>query len=229
MTLSASTAPVHRRIARQVFPVVMLAFGVIGLVGMFTVRAGAVGSVGTAHEILLADMLTEIEDEFGQIETDLGALAQEAVLDATGELAISSSSLSLRGTIQSRFLEWMEQHSENLLSLRLVLSNGTVLLHVVNSTQGTETVANDAAPIPADLFTSALALTEGEFVIVSPQSSRQVSGFSTPEFLFIAPVHSLEVEGSVGVLLLEASTLKLRRVTAVTEAALGSGFDHARL
>ncbi len=219
MTMAATNIPVHRRVARRVFPAVMLAFVLIGLLGLFTVRNGTVNNVQAAHRILLADIIGQVEAQFEQTEDSLVSLAQADVLDVNADFMRATSNLGVRNAILALFLDWMREHPDRYVSLRLVAANGNVRLHVSNGAQGAAITANDLEPLPAELFEDALGLAEGQLVLTSPQSLRAIADFSSDNFLFVTPLDSVEGnEGNIGVLLLEVATTEL----------LGAAYDTVR-
>ena len=210
MTMSATSIPVHRRVARRVFPVLMLAFGLIGLLGLFTVRTAAFDSVRSAHRILLADMIGNVEAQFDRVEEEMVALAQDDVLDITAEFVTTSGNTGTRNAILSLFLEKLGEDPERLLSARMVRPNGTVLMHAINGPQGAEIVTdNTEEQLPPAVFEVALGLREGQYIVISPQSLKELPGFTSQNFVFATPLYSSDDDANVAVLLLEVATTEL--------------------
>jgi GAF domain-containing protein len=212
----------HQRVARRVFPVVVAACVLLGVVAAWGVRAGAAANLEVAHQLLLADLTQNIASEFDDLRASLLPLAaDDPLITFATEALADNPPLGVRSAVLGRFLEWMSAKGD-LVALRYVHHDGRVLIHVAN-TPGGSAVIQEEERLPAVILQDVLADAAGHVMLLSPQVIRQQADPDMQNFLFIVPVRAtIDVNnpqsGAVGALVLEVETTGLLHAAYATAA-----------
>ncbi len=134
---------IQRQITRRIFPLVVAAFLVIGLIGMLTIRSNARTSLGNSHEVVLASLASQINTELDQTAEDLRPLVNENVVRQFAlSAANTDSNPASRNDVLKLFLQTLNTHPGQYLAIRFIKADGTVLAQAVRTAQGTATVSD---------------------------------------------------------------------------------------
>ena len=218
-----------RHIRRRVLPLVVAAFVVIGLVGMFGVRAGAYNNLEDAHSIVLGDVSREMADEFEQATTILNTLAADDTIRRYAQEAdgFSRSALFLRNSALGLLVTEANESPENIRWIRYLNADGEILLEVENAARNVEARTDTGRTAPAGLYRAALQSQPGAVNILSPRTYTEIvqpEPLSVPVFSMTVPVFTDEEPNQAqGVIQVELSANQLLDVVtmAPTSPLLG--------
>ncbi|MBZ0303296.1 MAG: GAF domain-containing protein, partial [Anaerolineae bacterium] len=198
---------IQQRVSRRVLPLIVLAFALIGLFGMWSIRSNAYENIRAAHQLILGDTADRVAEELAHIADDVASIAGEDVVRQFASEGSETSTLGLRGNALRRLLNWMGTHPDGYISLRYIDSRGRVQAEVSNTARGSEMVDTVGITAPESLYAAALKIPVGQAIFISPYTYEALTGETAlPRFYFTTPVFPVGNESTpVGVLQLEVS------------------------
>ena len=213
---------IFRYIRRRILPLVVAAFAVIGLIGMFGIRAGAYNNLGDAHNIVLGDVSRRVANEFEQATTTLNTLAADDTIRryALESDGFSRSALFLRNSALGLLVTEVTESPENIRWIRYLNTDGEILLEVENAARSVETSTDTGRTVPTELYSASLQGQPGSVNILSPRTYNEIvqpEPLSVPVFSMTVPIFADGDTTQVqGIIQLEISANQL--LDAVTMA-----------
>jgi GAF domain-containing protein/response regulator RpfG family c-di-GMP phosphodiesterase len=213
----------RQRLVRRVAPMVVLAFVLVGVFGMFSIRGVANDTLRATHRLIMNDLTNQIKTEFDKVSDDLTTLARESSVRAFA--SDTEFSLGVREPMIRRFLDWIETHQNEYLTLRYLDSEGRVRAAVANTQSGSQ-IVNQNDTVPEPLWGDTLNGPAGQIFIISPLTVQAVlNSISLPNFFVSTPVYAnTGAANALGVLQVEinAYTVLDAVVNAETSAVMGA-------
>jgi GAF domain-containing protein/DNA-binding response OmpR family regulator len=194
----------HHQIVRRMFPIVVGAFLIIGLIGMLTIRSTAHANLGNSHEVILSSLTSQIANELGDAVEDLRSLTSESVVRQFGLSAASmNSDLVNRNDVLNLFLQTVNSHPEKYLGIRYVTLDGRVVVQVSRTPQGTAEVddpQNIASYREDEVFQRTIRSSPGEITLTQIALDIDETGPASivrPVLRFSSPVRFLDTLDTV--------------------------------
>lgn len=160
---------IHQQITRRIFPIVVVAFLVIGLIAMLTIRANARTGLENSHQVVLSALASQIDNGLDHTAEALRPLASE---NAVRQFALSAANMNRdlvnRNEVLNLFLQALNTHPNKYLAIRYVNADGTVVIQASRTLQGTASV-DDPQGIPSyrenETFQKTLRAAPGEITL----------------------------------------------------------------
>lgn len=195
---------IHQQITRRLFPFVIAAFAVIGLIGMLTIRSNARTNLGNSHEVVLAALASQIDNQLDHTAEDLRPLANESAVRQFGLSAANMNrDLVNRNDVLNLFLQALNTHSNKYLSIRYVNADGTVVVQASRTPQGTAAIddpQNIASYRENETFQRTIRSSPGEITLGQIALQVEEAGPTSivrPVLQFSSPVRYLDTLDTV--------------------------------
>ena len=194
MTVSDINPSASRELMRRLIPGIVLAFTLIGVIGMLGMRANAARNLQISHELIMPSASREIAAKVETIVRRVAPLSTQAEVKAFAQSPGTAVSINpaLRDGVLTLFLDWMNQNADDVQALRYVNRSQTAFAEVRQTMRGIE-IAQDQTMVPAELLQDALQGEERQVFLASPQVVKSITqDAAAPNFIFMTPVKDLD-------------------------------------